>query len=291
MLSSAAPSLTRGTTLRPSNSRITRQGSQIELLTAPASPTRPLSISPRTARSRQLRSYTTPAALPLSVSMVASAIPSTSTLWTLGALMGCGVIGALAWLDSKKKSAVPDMQSSPTRFNTAVLSRCPSLYALYEPLPFLTNRHVETIFAARTRTSPGLQYRRECVIMSDGGCVALDYELSEEAKVRILRFLYGLHNQVLRPLLSSQHDDVCKRCWSLPCCQNGDGRQQSARAARDRLLSHSPSPLKQNQCVHRSRQDATLSIIHSSLVKLQSHIFCTPKIVTEAGPLFHGKEM
>lgn len=224
MLSSAAPSLTRGTTLRPSNSRITRQGSQIEILTSPASPTRPLSITSCTARSRQLRSYTTPAALPLSsVSMVASAIPSTATLWTFGALLGCGVIGALAWLDSKQKSAVPDMQSSPTAFNTAVLSRCPSLYAPYVPLPFLTNRHVETIFAARTRTSPGLQYRRECVIMSDGGCVALDYELSEEAKVRILRFLYGLHNQVLRPVLSSEHDDdascadLCSPLLSKQC--------------------------------------------------------------------------
>ena len=35
---------------------------------------------------------------------------------------------------------------------------------------------METIFASRFRTSPKLDYNRECLIMPDGGTVAVDFE-------------------------------------------------------------------------------------------------------------------
>ena len=57
------------------------------------------------------------------------------------------------------------------------MDRCPSLEAVHRACPFLTNGHVETIFAAVARKSPGVQYYRRCVIMPDGAAIALDYEL------------------------------------------------------------------------------------------------------------------
>ncbi len=46
-------------------------------------------------------------------------------------------------------------------------------------------QHVETIFAAKTRSRPQLRYRREILRCPDGGCVALDWELDEHPdKVR-----------------------------------------------------------------------------------------------------------
>ena len=41
---------------------------------------------------------------------------------------------------------------------------------------WLFNGHIETIFAAKFRRSPGLRYSRECLIMPDGGTVAIDFE-------------------------------------------------------------------------------------------------------------------
>lgn len=43
---------------------------------------------------------------------------------------------------------VPPLQYMKSRFNKDILARCPSLTALYRACPFLTNGHVETIFAA-----------------------------------------------------------------------------------------------------------------------------------------------
>lgn len=43
---------------------------------------------------------------------------------------------------------MPQLQYKQTRFNKDILARCPSLTALYKACPFLTNGHVETIFAA-----------------------------------------------------------------------------------------------------------------------------------------------
>jgi hypothetical protein len=49
----------------------------------------------------------------------------------------------------------------------------------YKPFPLLTNRHVETIFAAFFRSLPKLTFRRECLRMPDGGTVALDWPQPE----------------------------------------------------------------------------------------------------------------
>ncbi|GLC76834.1 hypothetical protein PLESTF_001846100 [Pleodorina starrii] len=106
---------------------------------------------------------------------------------------GSGVLGAVAWLDAKRKTQKPGLQYAPTEFNQRVLSACPSLHLPYEPLPFMTNPHVETILAAKTRSKPPLRYKREILMTADGGCVALDWEhleadksLPEDAPVLVL---------------------------------------------------------------------------------------------------------
>ncbi|RMZ52610.1 hypothetical protein APUTEX25_000729, partial [Auxenochlorella protothecoides] len=68
----------------------------------------------------------------------------------------------------------PCIITQPTPRNETLLSMCPSLSAPYSlPLP-LCNGHVETIFAALFRRTPGVVYDRELVHMPDGGLVALD---------------------------------------------------------------------------------------------------------------------
>ena len=48
---------------------------------------------------------------------------------------------------------------------------------------WLWNGHVETIYAAKFRRSPNLQYNRELLAMPDGGTVAVDFEPLEFDKV------------------------------------------------------------------------------------------------------------
>ncbi|XP_010533545.1 PREDICTED: embryogenesis-associated protein EMB8 isoform X1 [Tarenaya hassleriana] len=51
----------------------------------------------------------------------------------------------------------------------------------YEPFPLVGfNRHVETIFAAFFRSVPAVRLRRECLITTDGGSVALDWVAGDE---------------------------------------------------------------------------------------------------------------
>lgn len=52
----------------------------------------------------------------------------------------------------------------------------PSLREIYQPLGFLFNSHVETIWAALFRVGANVRYYRRCVTMPDGGVVALDFE-------------------------------------------------------------------------------------------------------------------
>eukprot|EP00951_Prasinocladus_malaysianus_P000801 scaffold5638_cov52-Prasinocladus_malaysianus.AAC.1 len=56
-----------------------------------------------------------------------------------------------------------------------LLAKCPSLTAEYAPRLFMTNPHVETIFASFFRSKPRPDYRRELLQMPDGGTVALDW--------------------------------------------------------------------------------------------------------------------
>lgn len=57
-----------------------------------------------------------------------------------------------------------------------ILSGFSSLRAPYRAFPVLaSNRHVETIFAAFTRSLPAVKLRRECLRAPDDGVVALDW--------------------------------------------------------------------------------------------------------------------
>lgn len=97
------------------------------------------------------------------------------------ALLACAFV---AWLDAFRKTAKPYIQKALTQFNNAVLEKCPVFYQPYKPYPFLTNCHMETIFAAKFRRCPALEYARECVYMKDGGCVSLDWDSDQDpAKV------------------------------------------------------------------------------------------------------------
>ena len=53
--------------------------------------------------------------------------------------------------------------------------RGPTINAPYQPVPLLTNGHVETIFASKTRQSHTVEYDRESFGTPDGGTVHLDY--------------------------------------------------------------------------------------------------------------------
>jgi hypothetical protein len=92
-----------------------------------------------------------------------------------------GLAALLAWLDALNKSQKPELIYSQTPFNTAVMSRCPTLHSVYKCTPFLTNGHVETIVVAKARKPPGVDYRREILITKDGGAVAIDWEHHDDA--------------------------------------------------------------------------------------------------------------
>ncbi|KAL3682018.1 hypothetical protein R1sor_000040 [Riccia sorocarpa] len=64
--------------------------------------------------------------------------------------------------------------------NRDILSKTNILKEPYRRPFYLSNCHVETIFAAYFRTLPMVQYRRECLRMADGGTVALDFPVGGE---------------------------------------------------------------------------------------------------------------
>jgi predicted alpha/beta-fold hydrolase len=79
----------------------------------------------------------------------------------------------------------PEIVMAASGFNDSILSQCPTLLEVYNAFPFLTNGHVETIFAAFFRRNPGVKYSRRCLIMDDGGTVTLDFEHLTEEEVRL----------------------------------------------------------------------------------------------------------
>lgn len=94
---------------------------------------------------------------------------------------------------------MPHLQYKSDSFIKDIVARCPSLTAVYKACPFLTNGHVETIFAAVARKNPNVQYYRRCVVMPDGAAIALDFELLPPEKVSCsllalpaVPFAYGL---------------------------------------------------------------------------------------------------
>jgi hypothetical protein len=114
----------------------------------------------------------------------------------LAAVAGTGALAALAlsWIDVKRKTGIPELFMAETPFNKAVINSCPTLTSTYHPSLFLTNGHVETIVAAKSRSKPPVDYQRECLLRPDGGCVSLDWEhldaqhhaLPDDAPVLIL---------------------------------------------------------------------------------------------------------
>ncbi|KAK3240200.1 hypothetical protein CYMTET_49949 [Cymbomonas tetramitiformis] len=81
-----------------------------------------------------------------------------------------------AIFDARRRQCTPNITTGPVLndLNSQALRKCPTLYDLYAPYPFLTNRHVETILAALLRSMPQINYGREVHKTSDGGAVALD---------------------------------------------------------------------------------------------------------------------
>ena len=74
----------------------------------------------------------------------------------------------LARLHKRRLTQKPALTYQPTELNNALLSRMPTLRALYKPLTFLTNGHIETIFAAKFRERRELHYRREYLLVPEG---------------------------------------------------------------------------------------------------------------------------
>jgi hypothetical protein len=77
-------------------------------------------------------------------------------------------IYAAACFHKRRLTQKPSVSCQLTNFNNVVLSRMPSLRELYKPLLFLTNGHIETIFAAKTRGLVDLRYRREYLLVPEG---------------------------------------------------------------------------------------------------------------------------
>jgi hypothetical protein len=93
----------------------------------------------------------------------------------LASFVLASTIVVAAWMHKRKMTQKPLVSCQPNAFNTGVLSRMPTLRSLFRPLPFLTNGHVETIFAALVRARIDLEYRREYIFVAEGGVVALDW--------------------------------------------------------------------------------------------------------------------
>ena len=53
---------------------------------------------------------------------------------------------------------------------------------VYRPYPWLTNGHVETIWAALFRRGANVKYYRRCLNMPDGGVVSLDFEYPQKVR-------------------------------------------------------------------------------------------------------------
>ncbi|GBG76200.1 hypothetical protein CBR_g21949 [Chara braunii] len=83
------------------------------------------------------------------------------------------------------KCAPPELVIAPNELNLKIAERCPILTGRdsYRPVPFLTNCHVETIFAALFRLRPDVRFRRECLRAPCGGVVALDWPVGGDGGV------------------------------------------------------------------------------------------------------------
>lgn len=86
-----------------------------------------------------------------------------------------GLIAVYAWNHARQHSRRSELILQRTSFNKGVLSRCPTINSAYQTWPFLSNGHVETIFASKLRRNPSVSYSRESFETPDGGTVHIDY--------------------------------------------------------------------------------------------------------------------
>lgn len=94
----------------------------------------------------------------------------------LGVGLGVGALAGAAFMALRRRTGLePAVTMTPTESNKAILAECPSLTQPYKVAPWLTNPHVETIFAALFRRTPAVKYERELLRMEDGGTVAVDW--------------------------------------------------------------------------------------------------------------------
>ncbi|KAK7472911.1 hypothetical protein VKT23_001017 [Stygiomarasmius scandens] len=90
-----------------------------------------------------------------------------------------------------------------------VTTRCPSLFAPFEPSWWLTNGHVQTMFSVFTDLSQvdPLYYRRQLLELIDGGTLGLDFAPIDDSSLHndtpILVVLHGLTGGSYEPYLKA----------------------------------------------------------------------------------------
>jgi hypothetical protein len=129
---------------------------------------------------------------------------SSSALF-LPAVVAVGVFAWIVWekLLSRGGKKLEIILGRGAGVNAAILPKLTELESSYEPYPLLSNRHVETIFAAYARSLPKLAYRRECLAMADGGTVALDWPQPEVQDPKAVLILLVWHTPPLPSSFSS----------------------------------------------------------------------------------------
>jgi hypothetical protein len=83
--------------------------------------------------------------------------------------------------DPEQRPLLPHSTLEIAGARSGLLAGFDSLRRPYRAYPVLaSNRHVETIFAAFTRSLPAVTFRRECLRAPDDGAVALDWVSADD---------------------------------------------------------------------------------------------------------------
>ncbi|CAG9467412.1 unnamed protein product [Pedinophyceae sp. YPF-701] len=127
--------------------------------------------------------------MPVLLSMLPPQLSSGGGL-AVGVGVAIGAVGATVIM-RRPRGSPPDLHYAAAELNRRLVESMPSLRKPYQAPALLRNGHVETIWAAFFRKGLGIEYRREVVIMKDGGAVALDWpvglpELPADAPVVVL---------------------------------------------------------------------------------------------------------
>ena len=108
-------------------------------------------------------------------------LPISAGLWMAAFTAASGFA---AWLFGVRHKAAT-LQIGGSAFQQAVLEHCPTINTPYTTYPILNNGHVETIFAAKARRTPYVQYDRTILDMPDGGKVTMDTEKANPSQVHV----------------------------------------------------------------------------------------------------------